>query len=195
MKSSVRYEWNGRQLLNWGAGLIAFATLVLAPMLASAQTNVFAPLSSCTTANCASLTIPGSLLNFGPSAGVWDINVFAHPNECIRLDVSVEGTDLRMVVVAPNGTVYQNDDRASGDNRPLVKIASAPNDGWYTVHLAHWFGSSVNADFALLYGRYTAGNPNCTAPTLPRLTQPLSSKPDISPEVTAPKPQEPGSPD
>jgi hypothetical protein len=172
------------------AGLIALATLLLVPLPSSAQTNIFDDTpSSCTGTNCSTLRIPGTLLNFSPSAGNWDINVFSFGGECIRLDVTSQGTDLEMVVVAPNGTVYRNDDRAISDLRPLVKIDPSPNNGWYTVHLARFDGSAVNANFVLLYGRYNSGNVNCSSPTggLAR----VATKPDISITVQ-PKPGEPG---
>ena len=183
-------------IANWRAGLIVLATFVLTPVLASAQTNIFDDtVSTCVTANCSSLRIPGTLLSFAPSAGNWDINVFGLPGECIRLDVISQGTDLETVVVAPNGTAFRNDDRAVGDLRPLVKIAPAPNNGWYAVHLAQFAGAAVNANFVLLYGRYNAGNPNCASPSTGFAVHSLSAKPDISTAVEAPKPQEPGSPE
>ena len=75
---------------------------------------------------------------------------------------------MDMVVVAPNGTVFTNDDRNGAlDRRSLVKIGSAPNNGWYTVHVAQFSGVATETNIVLLYGRYTAGNPNCSAPTPP----------------------------
>lgn len=177
-------------------GFIALFTLLLVPGLGSAQTPVFDDtFSTCNTINCSSLRIPGTVLSFSPSAGNWDINAFAAAGECVRLDVISEGTDLEMVVVAPNGSVFRNDDRAVGDLRPLVKIDRTPNNGWYTVHLAQFAGSAVNANFVLLYGRYNSGNINCVPASTPFVTQPLTAKPDVSSTVAAPKPGEPGSPE
>jgi hypothetical protein len=103
------------------------------------------------------------------------LNAFASPRECVRFDVVSEGTDLETVVTAPNGTIFRNDDsgQAGCFLCPTVKIASAPNNGWYTARIAHFSGAAVNANFALLYGRYNAGNPNCAGATTPtaRLTQ------------------------
>jgi hypothetical protein len=175
------------------AGLIALVTLLLVPVLSSAQTNIFDDTAStCTGTNCSTLRLPGTLLNFAPSAGNWDINVFSSGGECVRLDVSSQNTDLEMVVVAPNGTVYRNDDRGGGDLRPLVKIDATPNNGWYTVHLARFDGSAVNANFVLLYGRYNTGNVNCSNPT-GGFVAPVATKPTI-PITNQPKPGEPGYP-
>ncbi len=147
---------------------ILLSGLLSGPGPAAASTELFDDtVSSCTTANCSSIRLPGTLMSYPPSAGNWVANVFALPGECLRLDVSAQTADLEMVVVAPNGTVYRNDDRSATNDRPLVKIASAPRDGWYTVHLAHYNGDAVNADFILLYGRYPGGNPNCSGGTPP----------------------------
>src|SRR4029453_11345415 len=77
--------------------------------------------------------------------------------------------------VAPNGLVFRNDDRAPGDLRPLVKIASTPNNGWYTVSIGRFNGAANTGNFTLAYGRYNAGNPNCALPT-----------PPLAPETAAP---------
>jgi hypothetical protein len=95
-------------------------------------------------------------------------SLFAKTNNCLRLDVEVETEDLEMVVVAPDGTVFRNDDRnAPTDRRPLVKIATPPNNGWYTVHIASYNGFVIDTNFTLRYGRYVTGNPNCQNPTTP----------------------------
>jgi len=179
--------------------LIAFGlisgTLLLTPALSSAQTNIFDDsVSTCTGINCSSLRIPGTVLNFAPSAGNWDINVFAGANECVRLDVISQDTDLEMVVVAPNGTLFRNDDRTSTDLRPLIKMTPTSNNGWYTVHLARFNGSAVNGNFVLLYGRYNRNNPNCAAPTAGQLRQ-TSEKRDTARGNRASRTSEPGASD
>lgn len=180
--------------------LIAFGVisgaLLLTPALSMAQTAIFDDsVSSCAGINCSSLRIPGTVLNFSPSAGNWDVNVFAGAGECVRLDVISQDADLRMVVVAPNGTVFQNDDRGGGDLRPLVKMTPTSNNGWYTVHLAHFGGSPINANFVLLYGRYNAGNANCSSPTTGQFAARMSGKPNTSRNDRASRPHEPGSPE
>jgi hypothetical protein len=183
-------------MVNLLVAAFAFAFLVFSSSVSSAQ--IFDDsVSSCTGGNCSSLRLPGTVLSFGPSANAWVENLFAAPGECVRLDIASQGADLEMTVVAPNGSVFRNDDRAgASDRRPLVKIGSAPNNGWYTVHLARFDGGAVNANFVLLYGRYNGGNPNCLNPTSPfARTGPDAdlAKPDAG--VQAPRLHEPGSPD
>ena len=153
----------------FSVALLSTVMFVLVASVVFAQSPIFDDtVSSCTGINCSSLRIPGTVLSFSPSAGNFVINAFATPGNCVRFDVISEGTDLEMVVTAPNGQVFRNDDSFGPCFLcPLVKIASAPNNGWYTVRLAHFNGAAVNANFTLLYGRYSAGNPNCAAPTVP----------------------------
>src|SRR5688572_23123717 len=103
-----------------------FGTMLLGAAASSANaTEIF-------TSNA---TIGGTVFSFGPSARPWVAQVFAAANECLRLDVTTQFTDLEIVAVAPNGSVFRNDDRAAGDNRPLVNIRPTPNNGWYTVSI------------------------------------------------------------
>jgi hypothetical protein len=128
-------------------------------------TEIFDPsLVSSNIVNSSSVRIDATIFSTAGSASPFTINVFAGTGECVRLDVAVQPTDLEMVVVAPDGSVYRNDDRP-GDTRPLVQIPSAPGTGWYTVHLAHFIGNVAEGDLAILYGRYTAGSANCGQPT------------------------------
>lgn|SRR6185295_16597161 len=174
----------------------ALLTLLFAPAMGSATELFDNTLSSCSTDNCSSLTLPGTILSFGPSAAVFTVDVFAASGECMRLDLSTmpaSPIDLELVVVAPNGSVFRNDDRAgASDRRPLVKIGSTPNNGWYTVHIAQFNGSPISANFTLLYGRYSAGNHNCASPTAPVLTG-ASAKDDTTDNAAqAPRANEPG---
>jgi hypothetical protein len=152
----------------------AVVLLLLGPALVSGQTSVFdETLSTCTGPNCANMRIAGTVFSFGPSANTFVINAFANVGECVRFDLISPphpAPDMEIVVVAPNGTVFRNDDRNGAlDRRPLVKIASAPNNGWYTVHVAQFNGAPTETNIVLLYGRYNAGNPNCATPTPPAL--------------------------
>jgi hypothetical protein len=137
------------------------AVMLLSPDKVFAQEIYALTPETCATLNCGSLVLPGTVLSIPPSASTWVGKLFAAANECVRLDVDRQNADLRMVVVAPNGTIYRNDDRTATDFRPLVQINPTPNNGWYTVQLAKFNGQAVSANFTLFYGRYNAGNPNC----------------------------------
>jgi hypothetical protein len=154
--------------------LSAIAVLVLGPGSGSAGTEIFDDTpSTCTNEpNCDSLRIPGSVFSINGHAKPWVVNIFADDGQCLRLDVISQDTDLRIVAVAPNGQVFQNDDRdPPTDLRPLVTIDPAPRMGYYTVHIAHFDGEAVEADFVLLHGLYNSGNAaNCVPATQPAMT-------------------------
>jgi hypothetical protein len=161
----------------------ATVVLMLGPALASGQSSIFDDtVSTCTGANCSSLRIPGTVHAFGSSANAFTINAFASAGECVRFDLISPphpAPDMELVVVAPNGTVFRNDDRNGAlDRRPLAKIGSAPNNGWYTVHIAQFAGVATETNFVLLYGRYAGGNPNCATPTPPLVPDSLAPEVD-----------------
>jgi hypothetical protein len=164
--------------------LVAAAVAFLsAPALASAQSIFDDSVSSCTTENCSSVRIPAHVFAIGASAGAFTIDAFAAPGECVRFDLVAPfhpAPDMELVVVAPNGTVFRNDDRNGvTDRRPLIKIASAPNSGWYTVHVAQFAGTATETNILLLYGRYPSGNVNCGGATGPSLaTESLTTHAD-----------------
>jgi len=134
---------------------------------AGAATNMFdSTVSSATKLNANAVTINGSLHGNGFDAQPWTTQVYAQAGECVRLFVTSSSFDAEMVVIAPDGEVFRDDD-SGGSLRPLVEIASAPSFGWYTVQIAQFAGAASNGDFTLKYGRYTAGNPNCANPTTP----------------------------
>jgi len=157
------------------AGAIVLTTLLLMSAVGSATELRDDTFSTCTTINCSSLRFPGTLFNSGGGtfANTWIANFAGGVGQCLRFDVTVPSAavavgnlDLELVVVAPNGTVFRNDDRSPGvDRRPLVEIDPAPNNGWYTVHIAQFSGTPVNLNFVLLHGVYNSGNPNCSSPT------------------------------
>lgn len=173
---------------------------------ASGQNIFDDTVAACAGANCSSLRIPGTVFAFGGSAGVYTIDAFAAPGECVRFDLISPphpAPDMELVVVAPDGTVFRNDDRNGAlDRRPLVKIAAAPQNGWYTVHVAQFAGAATETNIVLLYGRYPGGNANCATPTPPALAAAGSfeaeslddgAKADDDSPVPAPKAGQPGS--
>jgi hypothetical protein len=146
--------------------LILAPALLLAGGLANA-TNLFDPsVSSTSILDGSSLELDGTLHDTNGNPAPWVAELYAGRGECVRFFVTTTAFDAKITVIAPNGTVYRDDD-SGGSLRPLVKIASAPVQGWYTVQVAHYAGVPQNANFTLLYGRYTAGNVNCANPTSP----------------------------
>jgi hypothetical protein len=151
----------------FGAGLLASALLAGASSSASAFQIFDTTVDSCTGTNCGAVVLGGTVNGFSPTAGPWIGSIFGNAG-CLRLDVTSQGTtDLEIVAVAPNGSVFRNDDRAGGDLRPLVKITNAVN-GWYTVSISQFAGTAVQSNFTLAMGRYSSsGNPNCAGATPP----------------------------
>lgn len=137
--------------------------------------------STCGSINCSSLTIPGTVTNPASNNDPFEIQVYAAANQCLRLEVtqSVQNIDLEMVVRAPNGSIYRNDDGSGGGvfANPVVKINGTPNAGWYSVSINHWLGTASYADFVMLYGRYNVNNINCSGATAPASAQQAAAAP------------------
>lgn len=172
---------------------LLIATGVLAAGPAYAGGEIFDNQNTGTGINSGAIFLNGTIKSFGPSAGKWIAEVFSSGGECMRIDVTSEFADLETVVVAPNGLVFRNDDRAgAADRRPLVKIASTPNNGWYTVSIGQFNGAAATGNFTVAYGRFNLGNPNCASPT-PALAPETAAAPSKSTgEVNAPAAGEPG---
>src|SRR6187431_2086552 len=122
---------------NWLATAGATPALMLGPVLALAGDDLRDDtVSSCTGINCSSVRLPGSVSASGVHTNPWTINALARTGECVRFDLispPSPSPDMEIIVVAPNGTVFRNDDRSRTDRRPLVKIGPAPTPGWYRV--------------------------------------------------------------
>jgi hypothetical protein len=148
--------------------LSVFASLgVLASTHAGAATNMFdATVSTATKLDATAVTLNGTLHDTNGNSQPWTTQVYAQAGECLRLFVTSTSFDAKLEVIAPDGEVFRDDD-SGGSLRPLVKIASAPNFGWYTVQVAQFDGTPLTADFTMKYGRYNNGNPNCATPTNP----------------------------
>lgn len=148
--------------------------------------------STCSTVNCSSLTIPGTVTNPASNNDPFEMQFFIAANECARFEVlqTIQGTDLEMVVRAPNGSIYRNDDGSGGGvfANPLVKINGAPNSGWYSLSINHWSGVASYTDFVLAYGRYNLGNVNCATPTVPSSVIRASKAHAAQEAVAAPMP-------
>jgi hypothetical protein len=151
--------------------LCLLIVLSLLPVTALAGSLIYDPYNTCTSINCSSQSIHGTY--HSDSLGDRDpfiLQIYSFGDECVRLDVTNETHDLEMVLISPTGRIWRNDDRAYPDNRrPLIK-AITDVSGWYTLQISHYTGADVIADFTLRYGRYNAGNPNCSSVTPPVVT-------------------------
>jgi hypothetical protein len=129
--------------------------------------QLFDPLDTSTTINSNSQSYQGIYeANSNNTQPIpFTIQIYSAGNECVRLLVFRQATDLEMVLVSPDGTVWR-DDNSGGSNRALIK-ANTTLEGWYTVHISRFDGAVGAGIFILRYGRYNSGNPNCGgAPTL-----------------------------
>ena len=131
--------------------------------------------NSCTTLNCNSLTITSTyghdqFSNADPAV----FQVFTAGNECVRIAVTSQGTDLEATLTCPSGATWQDDD-GNGSLRPLIKAITPAARGWCTLTFSHFTGEGAANDFTFTYGRYPANNINCASATPPiRLLAPAA---------------------
>ena len=89
-------------------------------------------------------------------------------------------------MVAPNGTVYRDDD-SGGSNRPLVRINGTPNNGWYTVSINNWNGAAVSQNFTVTLQRLGLNGAGCLPATGPTAAATASAAAKSAAPVAAPK--------
>jgi hypothetical protein len=148
----------------WTCVLMA---LSLIPVTVFAGSLVFDPFNTCTGTNCSSQIINGTYhADASGDADPFILQVYSQGNECVRLDVIAEDSNLEMVLVSPAGRVWRNNDRNASNPRPLIKAISDVS-GWYTLQVSQFNGAAVISDFTLRYGRYDINNPNCFNETPP----------------------------
>ncbi|WP_089943319.1 hypothetical protein [Candidatus Entotheonella palauensis] len=94
------------------------------------------------------------------------LQIFSSGNECVRLEVIRQGTDLEMTLISPQGAIWQDDD-GGVDTQPLIKAITNVR-GWYPLVLSQFAGAPANADFDLQYGRFASNSAQCSPPTTPR---------------------------
>lgn len=104
--------------------------------------------------------------NVNQNRDPWVAQVFSTGNECLRIAVISQGTDLEGTLISPSGRIWQDDD-SGGLNRPLIKAITDVR-GWYPLTFSHWSGQLVNADFAMDIQRLPTTSPLCSPPTVPR---------------------------
>ena len=165
LPGSNQFQPSSRRTLEVSLRGLMFALAVLGFVSPALATEIFDDTTdSCALANCSSIYLPGSILNHvGVSPHPWVAQLSKEIGPCMRLDVIYQQADLEIVAVAPDGTVYRNDDR-NGSLKPLVVVPPNTRKGWYTVQVSHYAGSPVEPNFALAYGTYTPGSPNCANP-------------------------------
>lgn len=149
------------------AALTFGVALAARPVSAAAQ-GLFDPKNTCTGINCNSQTVTGfySYDNTTNRSNPFVVQIYSQGNECVRLDVLQQNTDLEIVLVSPAGEIWRNDDSGSGACNlcPLVKALTSSN-GWHTLQVSHYAAGAGTAQFRLQYGRYNAGNVNCSPAT------------------------------
>lgn len=167
-----------------GLGRYFAVTAVAAASIAVASparaTTIGDYLSTCTSLNCEAIMLNGiSNKNAYGDSLPFTTSVFADVNECLRLDVTAETADMRIVLVSPSGARWNVDDRVPGDVRPLI-TARSDVKGYYTVQINYYTGNQpldTTQAFTLAYGRYNIGNTgNCPTPMSPNLVTPASRK-------------------
>lgn len=105
----------------------------------------------------------------GNIADCFQTQVYTAGGECVRIQVLQQDTDLEMVLVGPDGTVWRNDD-GGGNLRPLIKARTPQGrGGWATVQLCHFAGGGAFglANFRLKYGRFSLNSNQCANATAP----------------------------
>ena len=132
-------------------------------------------------------TVNGSYeTNLNDNRDPWVAQVFSSGNECLRIAVTSQGTDLEATLVSPSGRVWQDDD-SNGSLRPLIKAITDVR-GWYPLILSHFAGDIANADFTFEVVRLASDDALCNPPTDPRIFEPASDKP--SDQSLGPKPED-----
>jgi hypothetical protein len=149
--------------------VIAFAFLTTST--AWAGSHYESALSSCSTINCAGMTIRGIQQANEPFV----IQVFAREGECMRLDVSTQTEDTAMVIIATTAGDFASVDDTF-ELRPIFGLDPVPATGWYTVAVGYFTYDPRIARFTLEYGRYPTGSINCSQATANQAMAPAQLK-------------------
>jgi hypothetical protein len=148
-------------------GLVT-ASVFLTSTAAWAGSHFESALSTCTTINCAGMTIRGQHQSNEPFV----IQVYAREGECLRLDVSTQTEDTALRIVAPNALESGFSDDVV-DTRPIFGLDPVPGTGWYTIAISYFTYDPRIARFTLEYGRYNTGNLNCSQATAAEAMAPI----------------------
>lgn len=146
--------------------VFVLGAMVIVPAMAWAGSQVFDSQNTCTAANCSSMTINGTYqFDAFNNANPFTLQVFSSGGECLRINMSSQGTDLESVLVSPSGLTWRDDDGGAGV-LPLIR-ANTDVRGWYNLSISRFNGGGPQADFTVNIGRYNSGNPNCAGATVP----------------------------
>jgi hypothetical protein len=149
--------------------LSATALLYGSPAFAQSLDTFGLDRQTCTGINCKALVVEGQINALGATSNPW---VALYPKsldakDCLRLEVTAQNADLALTVVAPDGTVYKNDNGGSCALCPRVVIPRNAIGGAHTVIINQVAGAATTGSFVLRVGKYKpAANPNCANPTL-----------------------------
>ena len=151
---------------------LVIASVFLTSTAAWAGSHFESALSTCTTINCAGMTIRGIQQSNEPFV----IQVFGREGECLRLDVSTQTEDTAFVIISTTtGDFVSADD--TFELRPIFGIDPVPATGWYTVAIGYFDYDPRISRFTLEYGRYPSGSINCSQATATQAMTPGSLKP------------------
>jgi hypothetical protein len=169
MNSNLAVTWRGPI---FAAAFVAVALGADSPVGAQSLDAIVPTVEKCTHIGCNDATVlTGRLNGYGSLSNPW-VGLFAGGSdtgtnpECLRLEVTKTSADVAMTVVAPDGTVYTDDDSGSCTRCPLVVIPNIGKSRVYTVVINHYAATPTEIGFDLQVGRYKpASNPNCANPT------------------------------
>ncbi len=111
-----------------------------------------------------SITFNGTTETDSGNVDPFSVELFSAGNECLRVAVLAQGTDLSATLVSPDGRIWSDDD-GGGSLRPLVKAITVKR-GWYILRLSNWAGVPVHADFTVQVSRLPSNSFLCSGPTL-----------------------------
>jgi hypothetical protein len=111
----------------------------------------------------------------GAGTDPFTLQVFANANECLRITVPAQGSDLEATLTTPNGTQFRDDD-SFGALRPILKVR-ASNTGWNTLQISRYNGDQTFANFTLDIQRLPITSTLCAGLTPPRSLEVNGAKP------------------
>jgi hypothetical protein len=139
---------------------------------AVAGSELFDPLSACTTVNCQSQLVHGNIFSSTQPGSTgskpWVAQIFkGGGNECLRIAGITQSADLVANLTCPGGVTFFDDD-SGGNLRPLLIAAEPTPAGWCTLTISPFAGVNTQGNFRLRFGRYSPANQaNCQPPTAP----------------------------